>query len=360
MEERSVYTLQLILTKQCNLGCRYCYVIPKEEVMELETAQSAVMNAVERADGLDADLDICFMGGEPLTAFARMREICEWTWQAYKGRGIAFSSPTNGTLLTEEMRAWFRKYRDRITLALSYDGAGSQNENRSNSDSMIDGQFFHELWPCQPWKMTISERNVPGLAENIIRLQEKGILLGANCACGEPAWSGESVREFGRQMFLLVSYYLDHPEAAVCDLLDINFLSVFAERSPMLRRCGLGHNYITVDCSGEEYACHMFSPLALPEGRAALAKSYGFENRTDFTVPECGECILNQACPKCYGMSYKRTGTPFRADPNLCAAFKQQARAACSYQIKRQAGKKEQSAEDRMILAAIKKIIKPI
>lgn len=55
---------------------------------------------------------------------------------------------TNGTLLNEELKAWFSAHNKIITLALSYDGLATiQNYNRSNSSSHIDLSYFLKNWP---------------------------------------------------------------------------------------------------------------------------------------------------------------------------------------------------------------------
>ena len=320
---------------------------------------SVAYNAVDKAAGFciksNIGLTVLFMGGEPLLKFDIIRTVCEYTWEKYHELDVTFHSPTNGTLLDNEMRKWFTQHREQITLGLSFDGYFSQDTNRSNSQEIVDIDFFTELWPEQPIKMTISESSLTSLAADIIKFHEKGINFGANCACGEPKWSTDSIRLFGEQMMLLAAYYNTHEDILPCDLLSINFLSVFQPRSPMLKRCGLGDNYVTVYIDGKEYPCHMFSPLALPPEKC---EKYDFWNIQDFTVKGCELCLLNQACPKCYGMQYKVYSLPFRRDINLCQCFKIQARVAAIYNIRRLYRKKELNESDKALLYAINLLMK--
>lgn len=348
------FTLQLVLTNFCNLSCRYCYVLPGREAMPLDVA----CNAVDEAAGVCAEkglsLSVAFMGGEPLAEFGTIRAVCEYTWQKYTALDVTFHSPTNGTLLDKEMRQWFCDNRERIALGLSFDGKLSQDRNRSNSSSCIDIDFFSEMWPDQPLKMTISESSVNNLAADIISLHERGFNFGVNCACGEPEWSAESLKLFGEQMITLADYYNANDNITPCDLLAVDFLSIFQPRRPMQKRCGLGSNYITVYIDGKKYPCHMFSPLTLPPEKCG---KYDFSVRKDFAVKGCEKCILNQTCPKCYGMQYRKFHSPFLRDMNLCRCFRLQSRAAAVYHIRRLHKKQIMTDLDKALLFAINRVI---
>lgn len=355
------YTLQIILTNHCNLNCKYCYVKRGTiRTIDIETARKAIRDMVTNHPPKNWVYNLCFMGGEPLSEFEMIRDICEWTWTTYPDIDIQISSPTNGTILNEIMRGWLRKNRMRFSLSLSYDGDTLQNINRSNSASAIDTSFFRELWPNQPFKMTISEQDISTLAANMIALQEREHKVAANIACGEPLWQEESVQEFGKQMLLLAQYSADHPQMGLFDLIDIDLRQIFCYQDQMHRRCGIGCNYDTVDLDGNIYPCHLFSSLALSAEEVMQAKEYRMGERDDFTVNSCTECILNPICPRCYGMSFLRTGDPFSVDHNLCRLFKHQVKGACSYQIKRMSKTTELSPDDHLIICAIKTLLEKL
>lgn len=205
--------------------------------------------------------------------------------------------------------------------------------------------------------MTISEKGVDNLADNIIKLQERGILVTANVACGEPIWSKDNVDKFGEQMLLMANYYLSHPEIPLVDLIDIDIRRVLLFDQPMKQCCGIGKNYMTVDVDGQKYPCHMFSSLALTDDEIANASRFNMGNREEYTVSGCKRCIFNPICPRCYGLSYKRTGMPFAIDKNLCVLFRQQIRGTCAFHIKRMSQKKKLDTVDHQLLLAIREIL---
>lgn len=354
--EIDFYDLQLVVTKRCNLNCTYCYVLQNDTFMTLETAQRAIREGLEEAESRHLALIVSFMGGEPMLAFPLIRDLCEWTWKTFPDRNISFYSPTNGTVLTEEMRQWLARYRDRITVGLSYDSTYFQDVNRTHTAQKTQVDFFRQLWPEQRIKMTISEKNVSNLAAGIVSMEQECIPFAVNVAFGEPTWQESSFVIFERELRKLTAFYAEHKDILPCDLFDIDFQLAFLPKTPMLRRCGIGQDYENIDCDGKSYPCHMVSPLAMDEEMAATAKMYDFPNRVCFDVAGCESCPLNQMCPKCYGMSYLRYRDPFRIDINVCKTFKMQAKAACILTVKRLFVKNRLEEEDAMTISAIKQI----
>lgn len=125
----------LLITYKCNLRCSYCYE-PKEQgfKMTVSKAKQIITEELELLDPQDS-VEIQFMGGEPLLEFQFIKEISEWLWnKGFDTDDNMLFAPTNGTLLTDEMKAWFASNNNRITLGLSFDGdITMQNKNRSNS-----------------------------------------------------------------------------------------------------------------------------------------------------------------------------------------------------------------------------------
>ena len=115
--------------------------------MPLDIAKEAVKREFETAEGYEG-LVIDFMGGEPLIQFKLMREIAEWIWSNPWPKPHILSTSTNGTLVTEEVKAWFRRNADRLSVGLSLDGTPEMHRtNRGCSFRDIDLDFFRTTWP---------------------------------------------------------------------------------------------------------------------------------------------------------------------------------------------------------------------
>ncbi len=339
--------ITLLLTHDCNLRCRYCYVREYNSCsMSEETAKKVISASFEEAKDSYDYLEFVFLGGEPLLFDQRMMKIAEWVWAQEWTTPYLFSAVTNGTLLNEKNKEWFMKNKERFILCLSYDGIqNAQNINRSESDSLIDIEFFLRNWPEQGLKMTISEESVPYLAESVITIQEKGARVNSSFAGGVGQWGTKSLDRLRKQLDILTDYYLEHAMTTPNNLLSINLLPV-PEGSKFLRvGCGLGESRITYDYDGERYSCHLISPLVLRKDQIMeyeqrnqygqfMQKGQGDTCCDEMNYNLCKECRLDVICPVCTGNSIRLFATPDVRERNNCKIFKIQVMAACRFQLK--------------------------
>lgn len=118
-----IYTLALNVTQQCNLRCKYCYVENpgSQSFMSEKTARKAV-DFITEFDDIEG-FGISFYGGEPLLHFPLIKSVIEYTSRIGEKKGfpeVKYHVTTNGTLLTDEMIAFFTDYQ--IDVMLSIDG----------------------------------------------------------------------------------------------------------------------------------------------------------------------------------------------------------------------------------------------
>lgn len=94
----------LMVTHACNLNCSYCYEsFKRNSYMSFEMAKEIILkeaHMVAESDRFD-EIQVDFMGGEPLMNFPLIKQIVEWL----KNGGIdipwiCFAS-TNATLLPQ-------------------------------------------------------------------------------------------------------------------------------------------------------------------------------------------------------------------------------------------------------------------
>jgi len=220
------FHLIFVLTHKCNLSCAYCFENNRKGT-ELVTSY-ADEKFIKRiiSEYLDnssiGECEITFFGGEPLLCADVIKNVCEWTWSKKWKNGYVFFANTNGTVLTEEMKEWFKLNHSKIWLGLSLDGMEStQNRNRSNSFKKIDMPFFLETWPEQSIKMTIDPRQPLSFAEDIIFLHSQGFSInGTDFAEGFPIDWESMKNEVARELDKLLDYYLstDIAPAPIMDM----------------------------------------------------------------------------------------------------------------------------------------------
>lgn len=341
----------LMVTHACNLNCSYCYESYKRnDYMTIELAKEIISKEarfVANSDKFD-EIQVDFMGGEPLMNFTLIKEIVEWL----EGGGInvpwiCFAS-TNGTLINSEMKEWFKQHKRYMVLGASYDGTGNmQLKNRGTDLYNIDLDFFHELWPEQTLQMTISKETLPYLAEGVLYVQRKGYRLNASLAQGVD-WTQNDAKLYREQLCILKEEYLKNTS-----LLPLNRLTKYVDvfnldpsERKQIQVCGSGLNMVTYDIDGKRYGCHMFTPIVLGNEKAIGVDDVEWDKPGLMADSYCESCILRRYCPTCPGFNYKYRGNFADRDKRWCPMVLAEAVTACEFQIERIAMIESLSAED--------------
>lgn len=332
-DQTRAYVCMLLVTDACNLNCVYCYENNKSnKSMTLEVAQRAIRNAFEKK-GFDY-VSIQFMGGEPLLGFPLMKEISEWMWDNEFSKPYELFASTNGTLLNDEMKQWFSKNKDRISLGLSFDGVPmAQDLNRSQSSRQIDFSFFLETWPNMYVKMTVSVDTIQYLYESVVFLEESGFLNIKTDLAYMKGWQTNHLRIWNEELKKLVTYYADEEHKNHCSLLDTKIEAVFA-KNVSVKRCGCGEDIVCVDTDGKEYPCQMYAPISMSKQLFNTVKDIDFSDEKNFEIPECQQCILHSCCPACSGCNLKYNGAINKLDSFYCKAFVIQFMRTLDYRYK--------------------------
>lgn len=300
--------VMLLVTRACNCSCKYCYEQHKDASrMSPDTAKRILQEELSRAERLQQELSVDFMGGEPLLNFPLIREVCEWLWEQPNAKNCKTFARTNGLLLNDEIKQWCRENKQRFSLGLSLDGIPEMN--RLNRDEKYaDTSFFLNLWPSQPIKMTLFPASIHLLAESVIRFHERRIPMSVSLGDGFP-WTGRSQEIIREQLQKLLVYYTEHPDVPPVEpLLDTSFLgctSTQESEPPYLNLCGENTGIVTYDCDGKAYRCHMFSPIVLGEERARTARTQFSQTTCVPMDPKCGACIARAICKQCFGLNYR-------------------------------------------------------
>ncbi len=306
--------------------------------MTIGQAKEIIVSEAEMVFNSDEydELQIDFMGGEPLVNFDLIREIVEWLESdAINVPWICFAT-TNATLLDDERKAWFTEHRTSISLGASYDGTGNmQATNRGTGKYDIDLAFFHNLWPEQSFQMTISKETLPNLAEGVLYVQRKGYDINASLAQGIE-WTLDDAKKYREQLTVLKDAYLkDH------SIRPLNRITRFVEvhdapknEFKQIHGCGSGHNMVTYDINGQKFGCHMFSTIVLGD-EAVGTDEINWDDPDLMVETYCEECVLRQFCPTCPGFNLKYRGALNCRDKHWCPMVLAEALTACEFQIER-------------------------
>jgi sulfatase maturation enzyme AslB (radical SAM superfamily) len=330
-----ILNLQLIITEQCNLRCRYCFEINKgSRQMPLELAKEILKRELSREDSPDEYL-IDLVGGEPLLRFVEIKELIEHCISNANAwpKKFHFSMCTNLTLLSTEMEQWFEKNQQWIVLATSLDGTrDAHNHYRCESYDMVikNLPFYKRLYPTQGVKMTIGPDTISSIYDSILNIESLDLSPNANVVF-EPVWGDldskkDCLREFRYQLELLVEHYAQNMNLKVPNLLSLPIHKLINPRDKDYRWCGSGIHMRAYDTDGRELPCHRFSRFSSDE-------VYEGDKSIGPHVPtKCDECMYIAACPTCRGYNWQVFGNPDSRTSYHCEFIKLQILATAKLQ----------------------------
>ena len=328
----------LMITHACNLNCSYCYESHKQKAyMEFNLAKDIISREAQFIKGSNDfnELEIDFMGGEPLMNFPLIKAVVEWLEKdVISVPWVCFAS-TNGTLLSDEIKAWLRMHKDSIMLAASYDGnIDMQFTNRGTENYVIDLDFFRDLWPMEPLHMTISRETLPSLARGVLDIQAKGHEVEMALAQGVD-WTITDALKYREQLCLLKDAYLKDDSMTPTNRL-IRLVHVFDlphTEMPQIKYCGAGKGMVAYDVDGRKYGCHMFTPLVLGKENALVSDAVEWESQETVVDDYCKDCVLRRFCPTCVGFNYRYRGKLADRDKRWCPMILAEAMTACEFQM---------------------------
>lgn len=315
----------ICVTHRCNLNCVYCYETKKDSQNELSFEKAIqIIDDIFLSVADDVyGIEFCFIGGEPLLRFDLIKEVVEFYEKKNVKKEYIFSATTNGTILTPEMREWFKIHKNRMILCLSLDGGREcHNHNRSNSYDQIDFSFFKETYPDQGVKMTLSDYSLPHLYENIKSIHELGFqnINGVNLYEGNFDWSDEHLLYvMGSQLKLLVEYYCEHKEYNN-QLFNVPIENMASKIRRKAKSCGIGSQGSSFyDTDGQRYPCVMCTPMTLDSEKLAYVKKFDFNNDTLFIDYDCNEsCCIYPVCSNCAGSNFVSRSSFSKRDKTKC------------------------------------------
>lgn len=347
----------LLTTYRCNLKCKYCYIRTKRNKdMTLEMAQNILEPFLLKRGGR---LDIAFMGGETLMAMSMILPLVEWIEKGNWNRSYRLFGSTNGTLLTTELKNWLKEHSHILSLGLSYDGLPTSQTNNRGSNN-IDIDFFLSTWPKQPIQMTINTETVGKMADGVIYLLERGALVHPNVAYEEYEWSQEHIREYGKQLNILLNYYNEHYDKPLISQF-IHDLNEYARcvdvPQKQLEICGAGNGFQVFDVDGQSYPCHILSPLVLEGKKLQKIKDGLIFQTKDFSDVRCATCPYVSSCPTCIACNYLYRGTLQNRDLTHCQIMQLEVKAFIKKEVLRLTAKNHLTPNDALEIDSIKKLI---
>jgi len=357
-QEGQTKSITFIVTKDCQLACKYCYCVGKNsnERMSFDTAKTAIDYILSHPDLFPEESVIFdFIGGEPFLEIDLIDKICDYIKiQLYRlnhhwFNSYRFSFTTNGiNYASQKVQDFINKNHSHLSIGITIDGTQKKHDiNRiykeSGKGSYADVIRNIPLWVKQfpecRTKVTISSPDIPYIAESVLHIYDLGIhTIDINCVY-ENVWKEGDDKLFEEQLMLLADaiiekkLYKDH----VCSFFSE---TVGAREVSNNNWCGTG-KMLSIDAKGNFYPCTRFAAYSLRSKKPIiigniydginqnLLRPFLTLDRISQSPQKCIECEVAGGCAWCQGENYDAadTDTIYQRATAICLMHKARVRA---------------------------------
>lgn len=355
--------ITFIVTKDCQLACKYCYLVGKNETerMSWQVAKSAIDYVLSREDEYkEASVIWDFIGGEPFLEIDLIDKICDYIktemfrinhhwFNSYR-----FSFSTNGINYdSEKVQQFIKKNKDHLSIGITIDGTkrkhdlnriwkGSGPEKGSYEDVVRNIPLWLSQFPFGGTKVTISSADIPYIKESVLHLYSLGIHeVNINCVF-EDVWKEGDDELFEQQLIELADAIIDNGcyQAFSCSFFSETIGKPMDAKLDNQNWCGAG-KMLAVDAAGNFYPCTRFAGYSLRSKRPLIIGNVrdGIDHnklrpflsldRTTQSPQKCIDCEVASGCAWCQGENYDAADTPtvFQRSTAICKMHKARVRA---------------------------------
>ena len=356
-------SITFIVTKDCQLACKYCYLVGKNEKerMSWEVAKAAIDYILDNEQEFDEKAVIWdFIGGEPFLEIDLIDKICDYIKVEMYRRNhhwfdsFRFSFSTNGiNYHTDKVQDFIKKNRDHLSIGITIDGTekkhdlnriwkGDGPEQGSYKDVVKNILLWLKQFPGGGTKVTISSADIPYIKESVLHLYSLGIHEVNINVVFEDVWNEDDDALFEDQLMQLADAIIDN------DLYKENACSFFTENmgKPMDcvldngNWCGAGR-MLSIDAAGNFYPCTRFAQYSLRDKKAWIIgnihdgidknkiRAFLTLDRCTQSSQECIDCEVASGCAWCQGENYDAAETPtvYQRSTAICKMHKARVRA---------------------------------
>ena len=355
--------ITFIVTKDCQLACKYCYLVGKNEKerMSWEVAKAAIDYILDNEQDFREESVIWdFIGGEPFLEIELIDKICDYIKMEMFRRNhhwfdsFRFSFSTNGiNYHTDKVQNFIKKNREHLSIGITIDGTekkhdlnriwkGDGPEQGSYKDVVKNIPLWLEQFPGSGTKVTISSADIPYIKESVLHLYSLGIHEVNINVVFEDVWNEGDDALFEDQLMQLADAIIDN------DLYKENACSFFTENmgKPMDcvldngNWCGAGR-MVSIDAAGNFYPCTRFAQYSLRDKKAWIIgnihdgidknkiRAFLTLDRCTQSSQECIDCEVASGCAWCQGENYDAAETPtvYQRSTAICKMHKARVRA---------------------------------
>jgi uncharacterized protein len=349
----------LVVTEQCNLRCKYCYQLDKNEYhsMSRETAFRAI-DFLFKMPNPSEGVILEFTGGECSLEIDLVMEVCEYFKSQLRQRpghpwhpAYVLMFSTNGTLYhTKEFQRLLWENRGHCYPALTIDGTKRKHDRarifangRGSYDIVAQNvKLWISQFPNAATKITFSSEDLHYVAESVVHVWELGIRNVAANAVFEDVWKPGDAELYESELRKLADIAIKR------DFWKTHRCNLFWESRTLKPRqeeddknwCGTG-KMVSVDCEGNLFPCLRFQGFCLANRPARpvgnihdgfnhdVIRAFHCLRKSLQSSEKCLDCEMRDQCAWCTAYNYDAadSDTIFQRVTAICEMHKARWRA---------------------------------
>lgn len=371
--ERSYKSITFIVTKDCQLACKYCYLVGKnaKERMSWDVAKKTIDYILNNHNFFNEEAVVWdFIGGEPFLEIDLIDKICDYIktemfrlchpwFDNYR-----FNFSTNGiNYNSEKIQSSIKKNITHLSIGITIDGTKRKHdlnriwktedmergvvpnlsEEKGSYDDVVKNiPLWLEQFPGAGTKVTISSADIPYIKESVLHLYSLGIHeVNINCVF-EDVWKEGDDELFENQLMDLADAIIDsgYYQDYACSFFTEHMGKPMDCQMDNQNWCGAGR-MLAVDAEGNFYPCTRFAQYSLRSKKAWIIGNVrdGIDknklrpfltlDRCTQSTQECIDCEVASGCAWCQGENYDAADTPtiYQRSTAICKMHKARVRA---------------------------------
>lgn len=354
--------ITFIVTKDCQLACRYCYLVGKNpnEKMTFDVAKQSIDYILENEDHPAFSTQSVvwdFIGGEPFLEIDLIDNICDYLkirmfelhhhwFSSYRinltTNGINYNSP--------KVQKFIDKNRLHLNITITIDGTKEKHDlnriyrsGRGSYDDVVKNiPLYLEQFPGAATKVTISSADIIYIKDSVLHLFTIGIhVVNINCVF-ENVWKEGDDLLFEEQLMQLADAMIDGElyKDNVCSFFDEELGKPLPLSVSNANWCGAGM-MLSIDSAGNFYPCTRFAQYSLRDKKAWIIgnakdgidtnklRPFLMLDRSTQSDSKCIDCDVAWGCAWCQGENYDAAETPtiYQRATAICKMHKARVRA---------------------------------
>lgn len=354
--------ITFIVTKDCQLACKYCYLVGKNEKerMSWEVAKIAIDYILDHeTDFREESVIWDFIGGEPFLEIELIDKICDYIKLELFRRNhhwfnsYRFSFSTNGINYdSEKVQSFIAKNKEHLSIGITIDGTQRKHDlNRVWKGSEERGSYKDVVKNIPSWlaqfpggatKVTISSADIPYIKESVLHLYSLGIHEVNINVVFEDVWNDGDDKLFENQLIDLADAIIEgeYYKEYACSFFSESIGKPLDAEIDNQNWCGAGM-MLSIDAAGNFYPCTRFAAYSLREKKPIIIGNIhdGIDNnklrpfltldRTTQSPQQCIDCEVASGCAWCQGENYDAadSDTIYQRSTAICRMHKARVRA---------------------------------